>query len=192
MGSGTTSTIKELSFSASDKEGWIPISVGFARRHSQKEFPWIDNSTKKDEFIKSLKSEVVVVREAKFWHGIDAMRVSLRTLSNFDKINHNLFEGSFDHKLHFVTQMNTEDVLRLHDKAVVNKVQVSSHEKLAKPVGYMYMTEDADSNGYYNLVEQTDSGFAKYDSSSFSATSIESFKMRVTNSNYKYLYDEKQ
>lgn len=62
----------------------------------------------------------------------------------------------------------------------------------------MYITEDADSNGYYNLVEQvTDdsgkiTGFSKYDSSGFSSASIESFKLRVINSNYKYLYDEKQ
>jgi len=139
-----------------------------------------------------LKSEVVVVREAKFWHGIDAMRVSLRNLSSFDKILHTLFEGPFDNKLHFVTQVNTEDVLRLHEKAITNKIQVATHEKLAKPVGYLYVTEDANSNGYYNLLEQTDDGFSKYDSSSFSATSVESFKLRCINSNYKYLYDEKQ
>lgn len=35
-------------------------------------------------------------------------------------------------------------------------------------------------------------GFVKYeDKSSFSATSIENFKQRVRNCNYKYLYDEK-
>lgn len=137
---------------------------------------------------------MVVVREAKFWHGVHAMRVTLRSLSNFNEILHTLFEGAFDHKLHFVTQVNTEDVLRFHAKSVANKHQVSSHEKLAKPVGYMYITEDADSNGYYNLVQRNEDGsFAKYeDTSSFAASSIESFKLRVINSNYKYLYDEKQ
>lgn len=35
-------------------------------------------------------------------------------------------------------------------------------------------------------------GFTKYeDTSSFSATSIDNFKQRVRNCNYKYLYDEK-
>jgi hypothetical protein len=71
-----------------------------------------------------LKSEIVVVREAKFWHGLHAMRVSLRSLSNFGTILHTLFEGAYDHKLHFVTQMNSEDVLRLHEKAVLNKIHV--------------------------------------------------------------------
>ena len=101
--------------------------------------------------------------------------------------------------MHFVTQMNSEDVLRLHQKAVVNKLQVSSYEKLAKPVGYLYLTEDSNSKGFYNLVEPNmdDSGkitgFSKYaDTSAFSATSLESFKLRVINSNYKYLYDEKK
>lgn len=137
---------------------------------------------------------MVVVREAKFWHGVHAMKVTLRSLSNFNEILHTLFEGTFDHKLHFVTQVNTEDVLRFHAKSVANKHQVSSYEKLAKPVGYMYITEDADSNGYYNLVQRNEDGsFAKYDdTSSFAASSIESFKLRVINSNYKYLYDEKQ
>ena len=58
----------------------------------------------------------------------------------------------------------------------------------------MYITEDSLSNGYYNVVERGEDGsFSKYaDTSSFSATSIESFKLRVINNNYKYLYDEKQ
>lgn len=129
---------------------------------------------------------------------MNAMRVSLRSLSSFDTVLHTLFEGDFDHKIHFVTQINSEDILRLHEKAVLNKVHVSSYEKLAKPVGYMYLTEDVHSNGYYNLVEQNMdgsgkiTGFSKYETSSFSHTSVESFKLRVINSNYKYLYDEKQ
>ena len=145
-----------------------------------------------------MKSQVIIVKEAKFWHGVNAMRVSLRSLSSYDTVLHTLYEGPFDNKLHFVTEVNSEDLLRLGPKAVVNKLQVNAHEKLAKPVGYLYVAEDALSNGYYNVVEPAYNGnkltgFTKHaGSSSFDATSIEGFKLRVTNSNYKFLYDEKK
>lgn len=51
LGSGTLQVLNGFHVKANDQNGWIPISVSFARRHSQKEFPWLDQAIKRDDFI---------------------------------------------------------------------------------------------------------------------------------------------
>ena len=51
--SGQTSSLKEFTVKGSNAAGWIPASVGYARRHSAKEFPYSeDHHVKRDEFLK--------------------------------------------------------------------------------------------------------------------------------------------
>lgn len=179
-----------------DREGWIPVSVGFASRHAKKEFPFVEGGAPRDVFLKQLKGEVICVKEAKFQLGIAATRVSLRSFRTFDTIMYKLYEGPFDNKFHFVTQVNSEDILRLQERAIVNKLQVKSYERLAKDVGILYFTEDSKQNGYYHLVELTKDEFgavtdaAKLSGINVDAARLEGFKRRVLSSNYKYLYDE--
>lgn len=126
------------------------------------------------------------------------MRVSLRLVGSFDKIVYKLFEGPLDHKMHFVASVNTEDLLRLADTAILNKLQIKQYERLAKDVGLLYVTEDSLSNGYYNLLEVkrdgngVSVGCEKLTSVTPSAPRLEEFKQRVTSCNFKYLYDEKK
>ena len=121
--SGQTSSLKEFTVKGSNAAGWIPASVGYARRHSAKEFPYSeDHHVKRDEFLKQLKANLVSVRELKLDGSVSAMRVSLRLVGSFDKIVYKLFEGPLDHKMHFVVSINTEDLLRLADTAILNKL----------------------------------------------------------------------
>lgn len=64
----------------------------------------------------------MTVREVKFRLGVAACRVSLRSLSSFDTNLYTLFEGPFDNKFHFVAAVNSEDLLRLQERAIVNKL----------------------------------------------------------------------
>lgn len=62
----------------------------------------------------------------------------------------------------------------------------------------MYVTEDAEQNGYYHLVELNRDNFgavtdcAKVSSITVNAHRLEGFKQRILGSNYKYLYDEQK
>lgn len=69
-----------------------------------------------------MKKEVVTVREVKFRLGVHACRVSLRSLASFDSNLYTLFEGPFDNKFHFAAAVNSEDLLRLQERAIVNKL----------------------------------------------------------------------
>lgn len=62
----------------------------------------------------------------------------------------------------------------------------------------MYLTEDAYSNGHYQLVEVARdgsggiTGCTRVSSVAVSAARLEGFKQRLLSSNYKYLYDEQK
>ena len=123
--SGSTSALKEFTVKASNSGGWIPASVGYCRRHTAKEFPLSEaDHVKRDEFLKKLKGNLLAVREFKLDGPVKALKVSLRLAGSFDKTVYLLYEGPFDNKLHFVAAVNTEDLLRLSDTAITNKLQI--------------------------------------------------------------------
>lgn len=196
LATGETQDVKEFSIKMSDRDGWMPVAIGFANRHARKEFPFADAGVPRNEFLQLLKTEVIMVKEVRFRHGVAATRVSLRNYKSIDNVLYTLFEGAFDNKLHFATSVNTEDLLRLQDRAITNKHQVRALERLAKDVGVLYLTEDSKGNGYYQLVELQRDGAGtatacpKVTSITVSPTRLEAFKRRVLSSNYKYLYDD--
>lgn len=75
---------------------------------------------------------------------------------------------------------------------------MKSYERLARDVGVLYLTEDAFSNGHYQLVEVARDGSGgvaeckRVSSVTVSAPRLEGFKQRLLSSNYKYLYDEQK
>lgn len=121
LGTGSIQALKEFHIKANDSMLWIPISVGFARRHTKKEFAFSDEGIKRDDFLKQLKNDVLCVRDMKVNNGVPTMRVTLRSLASFESVMYTLFAGPIDHRLHFVSQVNSEDILRLQDRAITNK-----------------------------------------------------------------------
>lgn len=120
--SGDWKELPEFRVKAYDSRKWVAVSAGFARRHAAKEFPYGDGAVKRDDFLQQLKDDVVCVREIRIAGGAPAMRVTLRPLGNFGLNLYTLFEGRLDNKYHFVTSVNTEDLLRLQDVNIVNKL----------------------------------------------------------------------
>lgn len=51
LASATLQTLNEFSVKAADRDSWIPVALGFARRHSRKEFPFSDNGVPREEFL---------------------------------------------------------------------------------------------------------------------------------------------
>lgn len=195
--SGDWKELPEFRVKAYDSRKWVPLTAGFARRHAAKEFPYGDGAVKRDDFLQHLKDDVVCIREIRIAGDAPGMRASLRPLANSGLILWTLFEGRMDHKYHFVTAVNTEDLLRLQDVNIVNKLQVQAHERQAKEVGVLFITEDRDGVGYYNLVQvnRDTSGTATSCSKPdvvVDPERMEGFKQRVLSSNYRYLYDEQR
>lgn len=198
LGTGVMETLDKFRIKANDTDGWIPVAASFTRRHSRKEYAFAGWALPREVFHDRLKKDVVCVREVKLSGAAPAMRITLRNMANFEEILYTLFEGPLDHKLHFITQINSEDLLRLQDQTIINKHLVKSYERQAEQVGILYLTEDSMSNGFYNVVEVqrgsngSVSGCTKLKGLAVSAPRLETFKHRVIGCNFKYLYNEER
>ena len=77
---------------------------------------------------------------------------------------------------------------------IVNKHALAAHKRLAHDVGVIYLNDDPNGKGMFNIVEVTNEGgkisCSKYTAIDCSSTNVKSFKLRVTSNNFKYLFDE--
>lgn len=72
---------------------------------------------------------------------------------------------------------------------------MQAHERLAKDVGILYLTENKNGTGYYNLVQvERDAGGTavgcRKPDTVVSADRLEGYRQRVLSCNFRYLYDE--
>ena len=108
-----------------------------------------------------------------------------------------LYEGPLGCKLHFTSRVNSTDLLRLREEMIVNKHSLMAHKRNAHDVGVIYLNEDPTGRGLFNIIEVLPNGdkagktlCEKYTAVDCSAVNVESFKLRMTSNNFKYLYDE--